>query len=249
MSFSAPADAYDRFMGRYSSQLAAQMADLAGVKAGQRVIDVGSGPGALTKELIARGAEVTAVDPAEHFVVAVRERFPNVDAQVAPAEKLPFTDDTFAAALAQLVVHFMDDPLQGIKEMARVTKPGGPVVACVWDLVGEKAPITPYWQAARELGWHVSGEQDRAGAGEGQLRELFRQAGLRDVAETALPVQVEHEAFEEWWLPFTMGVGPAGQHYQQLERAQQAEIEGRLREKLGEPVALDTQAWAARGTV
>src|SRR4029453_8336083 len=82
MAFAVSADSYDRFMGRYSSQLAAQMADLGGVVAGQRVLDVGCGPGALTGELVARGAEVTAVDPSQQFVAAVRERYPGVDAQV-----------------------------------------------------------------------------------------------------------------------------------------------------------------------
>src|SRR5256714_14814992 len=109
MALTAPADAYDRFMGRYSSRLAAQMADLAGVEAGQRVVDVGCGPGALTEELVRRvGAEeVTAADPSEPFVAAVAERFPGVDVRLAAAEELPFPDNTVEAALAQLVVHFM----------------------------------------------------------------------------------------------------------------------------------------------
>ena len=150
MTFSVQADAYDRFMGRYSSLLAPQLADFADVAEGQRVLDVGCGPGALTGELVRRvgAASVSAVDPSEPFVAAARERFPGVDVRTAKAEDLPFRDRTFDATLAQLVVHFFADPVASLREMARVTREGGVVAACVWDHVGQ-SPVTPFWRAAR----------------------------------------------------------------------------------------------------
>src|SRR2546423_9229915 len=164
MALNVAADAYDRFMGRYASRLAAQMADLAGVAAGQRVVDVGCGPGALTAELVRRvGAEaVEAVDPSEPFVAAVKERLPGVDVQLAAAEKLPFADATFDAALAQLVVHFMADPVRGLGEMARVTRAGGVVAACVWDHAGDRSPLAADWQGRRGGG---AGNADGTGMG------------------------------------------------------------------------------------
>src|SRR3954462_15347958 len=116
-------------MGRYSGPLAPAFADFAGVAAGERVLDVGCGPGALTAELVERlGADdVSAVDPSESFVAAARVRPPDVDVPQAAAEELPFEDDAFGAALAQLVVHFMADPVAGVREMARVTSEGGVV--------------------------------------------------------------------------------------------------------------------------
>ena len=131
MSFDVAAEAYDRFMGRYSRQLSPQLAELAGVDGGQRVLDVGCGPGALTAELVARvgTAAVSAVDPSEPFVEAARARNPGVEVVQASAEALPFPDRTFDAALAQLVVHFMRDPVAGLAEMARVTRRGGVVAA------------------------------------------------------------------------------------------------------------------------
>ena len=115
MSFEVAAAAYDRFMGGYSVQLGPGLAELAGVRPGQRALDVGCGPGALTGELVARlGADaVAAVDPSEPFVAAARGRHPGVDVRQASAESLPFADDSFDTALAQLVVHFMRDPIAG----------------------------------------------------------------------------------------------------------------------------------------
>jgi ubiquinone/menaquinone biosynthesis C-methylase UbiE len=247
MAFAVSADSYDRFMGRYSSQLAAQMADLGGVVAGQRVLDVGCGPGALTGELVARGAEVTAVDPSQQFVAAVRERYPGVDAQVSTAEDLPFGDTTFDATLAQLVVHFMSEPVRGLAEMARVARPGGAVAACVWDHAGERTPLGPFWQAAREIVPGIEDEGMLAGARPGHLTELFEQAGLEDVEETSLTVRGEHATFEDWWEPFTLGVGPAGAAYQALPPEKQRALEARCRELLPAPITLETRAWAARG--
>lgn len=203
MAFDVGADAYDKFMGRYSVQLSPQFADFGGVAAGDHVLDVGSGPGALTAELLQRGAVVSAADPSPQFVAAARERYPDVDVQQATAEELPYADGSFDEVLAQLVVHFMAEPVHGLSEMARVTRNGGVVAACVWDIAGDRAPITPYWQAAKALDPTTQDER-RAGAGEGQLPELFRQAGLEDVEETPLPVHVQHPTFEEWWLPFTL---------------------------------------------
>src|SRR5207249_4107866 len=151
MSFSVAADAYDRFMGRYSMPLAPTFAAFAGVGAEQRVLDVGCGPGALTAELVSRAGAVSAVDPSESFVDAARARHPDVDVRRATAEELPFGDGEFDAALAQLVVHFMADPVAGLRQMARVTRAGGTVAACVWDHPGGGGPLSAYWDAAHEL--------------------------------------------------------------------------------------------------
>jgi ubiquinone/menaquinone biosynthesis C-methylase UbiE len=250
VTFNVSADAYDSFMGRYSVQLSAQLADLAGVERGQRVVDVGSGPGALTTELVRRlGPDsVAAADPSEPFVEAARERHPGVDVRLAPAENMPFQDDEFDAALAQLVVHFMADPVAGLVEMARVTRPSGVVAACVWDLAGGRAPISPFWQAARELDPATTDESNRAGARDSHLAELFTEAGLRDVEQSELSSTVEYETFEEWWQPYTLGVGPAGAHVKSLDDEQVAELRERCRQLLPDPpFAVTAYVWAVRG--
>ena len=252
MSFAVAPDAYDRFMGRYSVPLAPRFADFAAVAEGQRVLDVGCGPGALTAELVRRlgPAAVAAVDPSEPFVAAARERHPGVSVQRAAAEDLPFEDRVFDAALAQLVVHFMADPVAGLRELARVTRQDGVVAACVWDHAGGKGPLSVFWEAARQLDPGVEDESALAGASEGHLVELFGEAGLREVEESVLTADVEHESFDEWWEPFTLGVGPAGAFVAALDTERQAELRELCRGRLpAAPFVPPARAWAARGRV
>jgi SAM-dependent methyltransferase len=250
MSFNVAPEAYDRFMGRYSLLLSGQLADLAGVREGQRVVEVGCGPGALTAELVTRlgPAAVTAVDPSEPFVAAARARNPGATVLQASAEQLPFPDRTFDAALAQLVVHFMSDPVAGLAEMARVTRRDGVVAACVWDHAGGQGPLSLFWETARELDPAVDDESQLAGVREGHLAELFEAAGLREIEDTVLSASVEHPSFEEWWEPFTGGVGPAGSFVAGLNPEQQADLRERCRRRLpAAPFVLTARAWAARG--
>jgi SAM-dependent methyltransferase len=250
VSFVVAADSYDRFMGRYSVPLAPALADFAGVKAGWRVLDVGCGPGALTAELVGRVGPtgVTAVDPSAPFLEAARERHPDVTLLQASAEDLPFVDGSFDATLAQLVVHFMADPVEGLREMRRVTRPDGVVATCVWDHAGGRGPLSVFWQAVHEHDPDAMDESRLAGAREGHLGELFDEAGLREIEETALSVSVEHPTFEEWWEPFTLGVGPAGGYAASLDADAQSRLRERCRELLPDaPFVLTSHAWAARG--
>jgi SAM-dependent methyltransferase len=168
--------------------------------------------------------------------------------QGATAERLPFTDNAFDAALAQLVVHFMTDPVAGLREMKRVTSAGGTVTACVWDHAGKRAPLTTFWQAARELDPEARDESHLAGAREGHLRELFAEAGLASVEEASLEASARFASFDEWWEPFTLGVGPAGAYAQTLHEESHERLRTRCQELLPTaPFALSTWAWAVRG--
>jgi SAM-dependent methyltransferase len=250
MTFAVDGGAYDRFMGRYSVPLAPELANFAAIAAGQRVLDVGCGPGALTSELVKRlgPSAVVAVDPSEPFVAAARERHPGVSVQRAVAEALPFEDDTFDAALAQLVVHFMADPVVGLREMARVTRKGGVVAACVWDHAGGRGPLSVFWKAARELDPDVDDESQLAGTRDGHLGQLFRAAGLEEIDESAITIRVLHPSFAEWWEPYTLGVGPAGGFVAALDADRRAQLRERCRELLpAAPFSLPARAWSARG--
>jgi len=250
MSFAVAAEDYDRFMGRYSTRLAPVFADFAGVGADGRVLDVGCGPGALTSELVRRVGvgNVAAVDPSESFVLAARERHPGVTVERAAAEALPFPDDSFDYALAQLVVLFMADPVGGIREMARVVRSGGHVAACVWDHAGDGGPLSPFWSVARRLDPGVADESRLAGARSGHLTEIFGEAGLGELDEQSIEVELEHATFEEWWGPYTLGVGPAGVYVSSLGPERRDELERRCRAlHPAEPFTVTARAWACSG--
>ena len=249
--FEVAADAYDRFMGVYSSQLAPQIADLANVREGQKVLDVGCGTGTLTQELVRRlGAhDVAAVDPSESFVGAIRARYPNVRVERASAEELPFADDSFDAALAQLVVHFMSDPVGAVREMARVTRPGGTIAASVWDFGGDRSPLSVFWRAAKQLDPAVEDESDLTGAHRGQLAEVFRKAGLEDVREAEHAVTRGFATLDEWWELFIHGVSPSGSYVQSLDDERRSDLRQRCGELFGPPpFTIRAVAWVARGT-
>jgi len=250
VSFDVSADAYLRFMGRYSEPLAARFADLAGIRRGQRVLDVGCGPGALAAELVSRAGAgaVSAVEPSASFVAAARDRLPGTDIRRSAAEQLPFGDGVFDAAMAQLVVHFMADPVAGLREMGRVTRPGGVVAACVWDHAGGRGPLTAFWRAVRQLDPAAGDESGLAGVREGHLAELFAQAGLAETQVSTLTVRVRHVSFEEWWEPLTLGVGPAGSYVASLPDGRRAALREQCRRLLpAGPVEISATAWAAVG--
>jgi SAM-dependent methyltransferase len=252
MSFAVAADAYGRFMGRFSEPLAVRFAAQLRLQPGQRVLDVGCGPGALTAVLVAEVGDgaVSAIDPSDSFVAAARDRLPGVDVRQGVAEALPWPDDTFDCAAAQLVVHFMADPARGLSEMARVTRQGGTVAATVWDFAGGTAPLSVFWRAALEVDPGAPGEAHLAGTDEGQLQDLFRGSGLNDVDSTLLTVSVDFASFEQWWEPFTLGVGPAGAYLARQPGEQRAAIrEACARLLPAAPFTVVAGSWTARGRV
>lgn len=251
--FAAPAERYDRFMGRYTRALAAGLADAAGVTAGMRVLDVGCGPGGLTSELSRRiGAHnVAAIDPAPQFVAACRERNPDATVDQGVAEQLPWPDGEFDAALSCLVIAFMSDPDAGVREMARVTRPGGTVAACMWDIAsGGMTMLRIFWQAVRQFDPGVEGDRRPAGTFEGDIRARFERAGLENVGGGVLTASADYAGFDDFWEPFTYAVGPAGQYLASLSATQQARVRDVCRAELPDgPFSLDARAWCATGIV
>jgi SAM-dependent methyltransferase len=246
MSFEVSADAYRRFMGRFSEPLAIAFADLVDMRDGMTALDVGCGPGALTYVLVERsGADsVAAVDPSSSFVAVIRERFGDVDVREGVAEKLPWPDGQFDRAMAQLAVHFMSDAVGGLREMARVTRPGGIVAANVWDHFGRSGPLATFWSAARDLDPSVDDESGLPGVREGDLGRLFVEAGMEGAQSTALLVAVQYQSFDEWWEPFTLGVGPAGAHVAGMAPPEVDRLRHRCRESLPEsPFTIAAKAW------
>jgi SAM-dependent methyltransferase len=241
--FRVGAEAYDDFMGRYAVRLAPLFADFAGVGAGQRVLDVGAGTGALAGELVRRGADVTAAEPSPEFVAALRERFPAVDAQQAPAEDLPFPDGAFDAALAQLVVAFMADAPRGVAEMGRVAQT---VAVCMWS-VGEMEMFAAINRTAEAIGV----ERGEAGARRYRTREELVEllAPLGRVETANLDVEGSYTGFDEFWNAMSRQVGPAGAWVAAMDDEQKRAAREQLFRELGSPDGtfdLDARCYAAR---
>ncbi|MBN9153571.1 MAG: class I SAM-dependent methyltransferase [Microbacterium sp.] len=250
MSFDVAAEAYDRFMGRFSQPLAEEFATWARLPESGRALDVGCGPGALVAVLATRLGErsVSAIDPSASFVAAARERFPAADVREASAEDLPFPDASFDATLAALVVHFMTDAAVGVREMVRVTRPGGVVAACVWDFAGGRAPQTAFFRSLSTVADDVDDESGRVGARAGDIPALLRGAGCLDVVEDELTVAVRYEGFEEWWSTYTLGVAPPGRQLAALASADRERVREHARAALpAGPFTVTATAWAARG--
>jgi SAM-dependent methyltransferase len=256
-TFRASADAYDRYIGRYGPGLAAKLISAAGVRPGQRALDVGCGPGPLTAALAEQlGAEhVAAVDPSEPFAAACASRLPGVSVEVAAAEALPFGDDSFDASLCQLVVNFMSDAEAGVREMVRVTRPGGTVAAAVWDYAGEMTLLRRFWDAATALDpGAASLDEGRSMpyCREDELAGLWRDAGLEAVAGSAISVEAEYQGFDDLWEPLEAGVGPAGAYVAGLPPERRSRLREGVRRRLAvgdHPFRLTARAWCAVGRV
>jgi len=242
-AFRVGGDEYDNFMGRYSTVLAPAFADFAGVRSGMRVLDVGAGTGALTTELVARGASAAAADPSPEFVAVLRRRFPNLEVEEAPAEALPWGADVFDLALAQLVVAFMSDAPAAIAEMARVARR---VAVCMWG-VEEVDMFAAIDRVAETVGAPRAIEPRRYRTAQ-EIRDLLVPHGEVEMGE--LDVTAGYRDFEEFWQAMDHGVGPAGQWLASLDPEQREHAHAELYRELGSPAGpFELKARAFAGAV
>jgi ubiquinone/menaquinone biosynthesis C-methylase UbiE len=255
MTFDASAEVYDRHVGRYGPSLSREHAVAAHVAAGERALDVGCGPGVLTRVLAdVLGAEnVAAVDLSEPFLVACRARVPGADVRAAAAESLPFEDGAFDVVLSQLVVNFLVDPVAGLRELQRVTRPGGRVSAAVWDYADGMTMLRAFWDAALELDPEAPDEgRTMPFCRLGELASFFERAGLAEVEGGELVGTAEYESFDDFWSPFPTGLAPSGAYCASLGPAQQQELREACFRRLGSPAGeftLTARAWYAVGWV
>lgn len=254
------ADAYERFMGRWSRSLAPLLVRFGDVRDSHVVLDVGSGTGALAAAVAASApsATIIGIDPAASYVAFAQSKRPSdrLSFEVGDARKMRFEDRAFDRTLSLLVINFIPDSQKALLEMKRVTRHGGLVAAAVWDYGEGMEMLRTFWDAAIALRPDDGGKDERRMplCGRGELAALWRREGLENVVEEALTIETRFSSFDDYWIPFTLKQGPAGAYVAGLAPAEREALRLRLRQRLvGEgadhPFVLNARAWGVRGSV
>jgi len=255
--FSA-SDAYERFMGRWSRQLAPVFLAFADVRPGDVVLDAGCGTGALASAVLTvPGTRVVGVDPSGAYLQAARAHAvaPRATFEEGDVQRLRFADAAFDRTLSMLVLNFVPDPARALGEMARVTRPGGVVAAAVWDYGDGMEMLRVFWDEAVAFDPAIERRDERHMplSRSGELETLWRDHGLTAVEATALRIPLVFSSFDDFWLPFVGGQGPAGAYVSALAAERRAALGARLRTRLvtdpAGSLTLDARAWAVKGVV
>jgi SAM-dependent methyltransferase len=258
-SLFSSADAYQRFMGRWSMRLAPDLLRFAGVHDHDAVLDVGCGTGALAFAAAhLTTGPVTGIDPSADSVrfATTQSPAPRLHFEVGDAQHLQLPTATFDQTLALLVINFIPDAEQAVRELKRVTKPGGVVSAAVWDYAEGMQMLRVFWDEAVALDPAVAARDERTmpWCRRGELATLWRAQGLTQVEEQTLSLHLHFGSFDDYWAPFLLGQGPAGAYAKSLSPERRAALEQRLRQRLlgggaDRPFDLEARAWAVRGVV
>lgn len=257
----ANAEAYERFMGRWSRLVAPGLVEFAGLKDGARILDVGSGTGSLAFAIGKRygQAHVVGIDPSKEYVgfAGARNPFPaRAEFEIGDAQGLRFSDSSFDAAVSLLVFNFIPDAGKALRELCRVTKPGGSISAAVWDYGGGMRMLRLFWDAAVSVDAAAEKRDEKRMplCRAGELLEFWKQGGLKEAREQAIDVRMRFESQADFWEPFLLGQGPAGAYVRSLRGDRVEALHDAVKrslEKFGKdgPFELEARVWAVRGVV
>jgi SAM-dependent methyltransferase len=255
------AQAYERFMGRWSTLVAPRLVDFTGLPERGRVLDVGSGTGSLALAIAKHNGQmqVLGIDPSQEYVAYATSRNPfpeRASFEVGDAQQLQFPDASFDAALSLLVFNFIPDPKKALLELHRVTKPGGKLSAAVWDYCAGMRMLRTFWDAAVHIGPDAEkvDEKHMVLCHAGELSALWKQGGLENVHEQSIDILMRFESFADYWEPFLLGQGPAGSYVRRLDRDKLQALRGEVKRRLSlsaenTPIVLPARVWSVCGIV
>jgi len=255
------AEAYERFMGRWSRLAAPRLVDFADLPERCRALDVGSGTGALAFAIAGRKheARVLGIDPSREYVAYATSRNPFPDRasfEVGDAQKLRYPDASFDSALSLLVMNFIPDPKKALLELRRVTKPGGRLSAAVWDYGAGMRMLRTFWDAAVHMdsGADRFDERRMPLCRAGELSALWREGGLENIREQPIDIELRFESLADYWDPFLLGQGPAGSYVRSLDRGKVEALRSEVKRRLSlsaenAPFVLPARVWAVRGDI
>lgn len=229
--------AYERLMGRWSRRVAGPFLDWLAVPPGRDWIDVGCGNGAFSEEVLARTGptRLLGIDPAPDQIAFARTRLGHsdlADFALGDAQALDLPDDSFDVAAMALVLAFLPGPAQGVREMARVVRPGGLVAAYMWDMPGGGVPLRPLYRACMELGHGGQVPPGSAFSAQGPMHQLWVDAGLDAVESRRIDITVDFADFDDFWSSSSIPIGPQGLLLARLGPDEIARVKQALREML-----------------
>jgi SAM-dependent methyltransferase len=252
-------DPYEQYVGRWSRQVAPRFLSWLNVPPRRRWLDVGCGTGALSAAILdgCSPMSVAGVEPSEGFLEKAQDQLAGrVLLRRGNAEQIPLEDCVVDVAVSGLVLNFVPDGCAALREMARVTRPGGTIAAYVWDYAGKMEMMRHFWDAAVEI------DPAAAKADEGArfplcrpdaLTELFAGAGLVGTEVTSIDITTAFASFDEYWRPFLGGEGPAPAYAMALDEKARAHLRDRIRARLSlradGSLSLIARSWAVRGAV
>lgn len=257
----ANAEAYEKFMGRWSRLVAPRFVEFAALPDDGRILDAGSGTGSLAMEVIRRKprARIVGIDPSKEYIAYAASKNSSVDRavfEVGDAQRLRFTDASFDGAVSLLVFNFIPEPKTALNEIRRVVKPGGSISAAVWDYGGEMRMLRIFWDAAvaTDPAADRVDEKRMPLCRAGELSELWRQGGLESVRQSLIEIRTRFASFADYWDPFLLGQGPAGAYARGLEPRALTRLRNEVKRRLGvsaedQPIDLPARVWAVRGLV
>lgn len=255
------AEAYNRFMGRWSQLVAPLLADFAGAPDAGQVLDVGSGTGMLALEIAKRkpAIRVTGIDPSKEYVDYATSRNPSPDRihfEVGDAQDLHFGDKTFVACLSLLVFNFIPDPAKALRELRRVSRPEGRISAAVWDYGERMGMLRAFWDTAVSIDTNAEerDEKHMPLCRAGELSKLWKQHGFENVEEKPLEITMKFASFADYWDPFLLGQGPAGAYVRSVAPGRLQALRSALKQRLSpssesQPFSLPARVWAVRGSI